>query len=85
MIYVGIYIRWCWSYGFQWPLLNKNAFGLLKKNDSGITVTDSSNVTVSGNMVITAGVLTGIEGALKIVGEICGNELKEKVKENLYY
>jgi len=36
-------------------------------------------------MVITAGVLTGIEGALKIVGEICGNELKEKVKENLYY
>jgi len=58
---------------------------LLREIDGSVTISDSDNVIVNGNLVITAGVLTGIEGALYILKEVCGAELMEKVKENLYY
>lgn len=64
---------------------HKNAFDLLKGIDNSITISSTSSVCVNENIVMTAGVLTGIEGALKIIKEVCGNEMMNKVKDNLYY
>lgn len=64
---------------------HKNLFDLLKRIDDSVTISSSSNVIVDGNFAITAGILTGIEGALRILKGVCGSELMERVKDNLYY
>lgn len=66
-------------------ITHKNAFTLLKSIDHSVTISNSSNIIVDGNIIMTAGVLTGIEGALKIIEEVYGNEAMQKVKDNLYY
>ena len=66
-------------------LTHKNAYTLLKNIDQSLTITSDRNVIKNNNIIMTAGVLTGIEGALRIIEEVCGNEIMQKVSENLYY
>lgn len=66
-------------------ITHKNAFDLLESIDDSLTISNASSIIVYENIVMTAGVLTGIEGALRIIEEECGNETMCRVKENLYY
>lgn len=64
---------------------HKNAYTLLREIDQSLTIYSDRNVIRNKNIIMTAGVLTGIEGALKIIEEVCGNSIMQKVSDNLYY